>query len=136
MSSSGANDLIQKVLKDVKEMSSLNQIVVGGAAGLTTGYILSKVGKIAAFTVGTSVILLQVAQNSGYIEIKWGKKSKIDQLKKKAIAAAEEVGLTKTDQKTKVEKALTEAKVNFFFLIINFIYLKNKKKHFFLQRFF
>ena len=126
-----ANDLIKKVLKDVKEMSSLNQVLVGGAAGLTTGYVLSKVGKIAAFTVGTSVILLQVAQSSGniliykfemiltnlvdptgYIEIKWGKKSKIEQLKKKAIAAAEEVGLTRHEEnKTKLEKAFKEAKV-------------------------
>ena len=64
-----ANDIIKKVLKDVKEMSALNQILVGGTAGLTTGYVLSRVGKIAAFTVGTSVILFQVAQSSGNISL-------------------------------------------------------------------
>lgn len=95
MSSSGVGDFLKKTLNDIKEMPTLNQVIVGGTAGITTGYVLSKVGKIAAFTVGSSVIVLQLAQHLGYIEIKWGKKkSKLDDLKKKAIKAAEEAGLT------------------------------------------
>lgn len=103
-------DIIKKMLKDVKEMSSLNQVLVGGTAGLTTGYVMSRVGKIAAFTVGTSIIALQVAQSSGYIEIKFGKKSKIEDLKKKAIKAAEEAGLTEPKKRSQVEKFALEAK--------------------------
>lgn len=109
-SPSGSKDILKKMLDDVKEMSALNQVLVGGTAGLTTGYIMSRVGKIAAFTVGTSIIALQVAQSSGYIEIKFGKKSKIDDLKRKAIKAAEEAGLTKPEKKTKVEKFVADAK--------------------------
>ncbi len=66
-------------------------------------------GKLAAFSIGSSVILLQIAQHSGYIEIKFGKKSRLDDLKKKAIKAAEEVGLPVRNQ-SKLEKILTEAK--------------------------
>ena len=95
MSSGGVSDFLKKTLNDIKEMPTLNQVIIGGTAGVTTGYVLSKVGKIAAFTVGSSVIVLQLAQHLGYIEIKWGKKkSKLDDLKKKAIKAAEEAGLT------------------------------------------
>lgn len=111
-SSSGESpsDILKKVLRDIKGMSSLNQVLVGGAAGVTTGYVMSKVGKMAAFTVGTSVILLQVAQSSGYIEIKFGKRSKIEDLKKKAIQAAEEVGISKPENKTKLEKLVQDSK--------------------------
>jgi uncharacterized membrane protein (Fun14 family) len=77
-------------------MSTLNQIIAGGSLGLATGYVFSRVGKLAAFTLGTSVLVLQVAQHMGYIEIKLTKKSKIDQLKKKALKAAEEIGISGT----------------------------------------
>ncbi len=109
-SPSSSKDILKKVLDDVKDMSALNQALVGGTAGITTGYVMSRVGRIAAFTVGSSIIALQVAQSSGYIEIKFGKRSKIDELKKKAIKAAEEVGLTQPEKKTKVEKIIADAK--------------------------
>ena len=70
---------------------------------------MSRVGKLAAFTVGSSVILLQVAQHLGYIEIRLGKRSRIEELKKKAIKAAEEVGIPVHD-KSKGEKILGEVK--------------------------
>lgn len=70
---------------------------------------MSRVGKLAAFSIGSSVILLQVAQHLGYIEIKLGKRSKLDQLKKKALQAAEEVGLPVKDQ-SKAELIIKEVK--------------------------
>ena len=103
-------DIIKKMLGDVKGMSNLNQVLVGGTAGIVSGYIFSRVGKFAAFTVGTSVIALQVAQSSGYIEIKFGKKSKIEDLKKKALKAAEEVGLAEPEERSQVKKAVKEVK--------------------------
>jgi uncharacterized membrane protein (Fun14 family) len=90
----GIIEFINRTMNDIKEMSAMNQVVIGGTAGLASGYVFSRVGKMAAFTIGSGVLALQVAQHCGYIEIKWGKKSKFDQFKKKALQAAEEVGLT------------------------------------------
>lgn len=105
-SSSSASEFVKNSLDDIKKMSTLNQVFVGGSAGLATGYVMSKVGRLAAFTVGSSLIMLQLAQHFGYIEIKWGKKSsKIKDLKKKAIKAAEESGLLDSDtQNQKLER--------------------------------
>ncbi|CAF0906663.1 unnamed protein product [Brachionus calyciflorus] len=111
-SSTSVSDFVRNSLDDLKEMSTLNQIVIGGSAGLATGYVLSRVGKMAAFTLGSSMIMLQLAQHMGYIEIKWGKKSsKLRDLKKKALKAAEETGLIETPgQNEKLNKVLKEAK--------------------------
>ena len=109
-SNRNVGDFIRNTLDDIKDMSTLNQIIVGGTSGLATGYVLSKVGKLAAFTIGSSLITLQVAQQLGYIEIKWGKKkSKLDELKKKALKSAEEIGLT-GNKNDKIERAVGEVK--------------------------
>jgi FUN14 domain-containing protein 1 len=104
-------DFIRNTLNDIQEMSTLNQIIVGGTSGLVTGYVLSRVGKLAAFTIGSSLITLQVAQQMGYIEIRWGKKkSKLDELKKKALKSADELGLIGNNKNDKAEKAVSEVK--------------------------
>lgn len=104
-------DFVKNALNEIKEMSTLNQILVGGSAGLATGYVLSRVGKLAAFTIGSGVLVLQVAQHLGYIEIKWGKRSKIDELKKKALKAVEETGIkTNYNDNEKVNLALKNIK--------------------------
>ena len=111
MSNNGAADFIKRTFEDIQGMSSLNQIIVGGSLGLATGYVFSRVGKLAAFTLGTSVLALQVAQHLGYIEVKFTKKSKIDQLKKKALKTAEEIGLTDNSAKNgKLEAGLNHVK--------------------------
>lgn len=107
-SGGGAVEFVKKTLSDIQAMPATNQILIGGGAGLVTGYILSKVGRIAAFSIGTSVILLQVAQQLGYIEIKFTKKSKLDQFKKKAMEAAEQTGLI--DKKQEANVAARKAK--------------------------
>jgi FUN14 domain-containing protein 1 len=101
-------DVVKRTLDDIKDMSTMQQILVGGTAGLVTGYVLSRVGKLAAFTLGSGVIALQVAQQLGYIEVKWGKRSRIEELKRKALDAAGEVGLTKND--SKVDKVTRDVK--------------------------
>lgn len=98
-SSDNVSDVVKRTLDDIRGMSAMNQIFVGGTAGLATGYILSRVGKLAAFVLGSGVIALQVAQHMGYIEIRWTKKSKIEELKKKAIQAAEESGVIRSQSK-------------------------------------
>ena len=108
-SSNGIADFVKNTLNDLQDMSTVNQIVIGGTSGLVTGYVLSRVGKLAAFTIGSTLITLQVAQHLGYIEIRWGKKkSQLEKLKKKALKAAEESGLTNKNDKT--EQALTQVK--------------------------
>jgi uncharacterized membrane protein (Fun14 family) len=90
----GISDFFNRTLNDIKDMPAMNQVIVGGTAGLASGYVFSRVGKMAAFSIGSGVLVLQLAQHCGYIEIKWGKKSKIEQMKKKMLKAAEEVGIT------------------------------------------
>ena len=110
-SNNGAADFVKKTFEDIQGMSALNQIVVGGTLGLATGYVFSRVGKLAAFTLGTSVLALQVAQHLGYIEVNFTKKSKIDQLKKKALKTAEEIGLTENNKNNgKLEVGLNHVK--------------------------
>ena len=91
-------------------MDSVHQVVAGGVAGVIAGYATQKLGKMAAFTIGSTVIMLQVAQSSGYVDIRFGKQSKIDSLKKKALKAADAVGLTEPDTQTQVQRALGEVK--------------------------
>lgn len=38
-----------------------------------TGFLASKVGKVAAFALGGGIIILQVAAHQGYININWDK---------------------------------------------------------------
>ena len=101
-------DAVKRTLEDIHGMSSLQQTFVGGTAGLATGYILARVGKLAAFVLGSGVIALQVAQHLGYIEVRWTKKSKIDELKKKAIQVAEEAGVIQSQ--SKLEKLTVDTK--------------------------
>lgn len=101
-------DIVNRTLDDIRNMSSLQQILVGGTAGLATGYVLSRVGKLAAFTLGSGVIALQVAQHMGYIEVRWNKKSKLEEFKKQAIKAAEETGIIKSQ--SKIDKLVVDTK--------------------------
>ena len=109
-SNSSPADILKKLMKDIKEMDSVHQVVAGGVAGVIAGYATQKLGKMAAFTIGSTVIMLQVAQSSGYVDIRFGKQSKIDSLKKKALKAADAVGLTEPDTQTQVQRALGEVK--------------------------
>ncbi|KAG8229707.1 hypothetical protein J437_LFUL009832 [Ladona fulva] len=65
--------LIEKILGDVSKSSAGKQIALGGASGWCTGYLAMKVGKVAAMAVGGGIILLQVANHQGYININWDK---------------------------------------------------------------
>jgi len=47
------------------------QLALGGVSGWCAGYLCQKVGKIAATAVGGGLLLLQIANNSGYIEVDW-----------------------------------------------------------------
>jgi FUN14 domain-containing protein 1 len=91
-------------------MPTLNQVVVGGAAGLAAGYVFSRVGKLAAFSIGSGILVLQVAQHLGYIEVKLTKKSRVEELKRKALRAAQDAGLTSNSTQSQMEKVVGEVK--------------------------
>ena len=50
-----------------------------------TGFLTMKVGKMAAFAVGGSIIILQVAAHQGYIKVNW------DKIRKKAEKITDKV---------------------------------------------
>lgn len=67
------NTWIQKMLGDISKQSAAKQVVIGGASGWVSGYLFVKVGKIAAMTLGTTILLVQIAQHHGYLQINWSK---------------------------------------------------------------
>ncbi|KAJ9584545.1 hypothetical protein L9F63_021103 [Diploptera punctata] len=76
---------IDSVLGDVGKSSAAKQLVIGSISGWCTGFITMKVGKVAAMAVGGGIILLQVANHQGYININWDKVYKqVDKVEEKA----------------------------------------------------
>ncbi|GAB1597424.1 FUN14 domain-containing protein 1-like [Argonauta hians] len=61
------------VFKGVIGMSATKQSVVGGVTGWCTGMLISKAGRIAAATMGTTILLLQVAHHQDYVKFNWNK---------------------------------------------------------------
>ena len=53
--------LFNKTMSDLKNSSNEKQLAVGAIAGLTTGYISSKFGKIVLTAIGGSLLILQVS---------------------------------------------------------------------------
>lgn len=51
---------LKKFIKDLKKSSNAKQLGVGVVAGFGTGYVSAKFGKIAAFAIGSSLLLIQV----------------------------------------------------------------------------
>lgn len=64
---------IQQILGDISKQSAAKQVAIGGAAGWFSGYLFVKVGKIAACSLGTTLLLIQIAQHQGYIQINWSR---------------------------------------------------------------
>ena len=46
-------------------------IAVGGGSGWCAGYLFRKVGEVVVPAVGGGILLLQIANKSGYIKINW-----------------------------------------------------------------
>lgn len=97
------------MLKDVSKAPAPKQIAIGSACGWVSGYVMMKVGKMAATAVGGSLILLQIAHHKGYIQVDWNKmvndsSSFSDRLKNKM----------KLQTKSTGEKMLDYAKKNIY----------------------
>ncbi|KAG5889729.1 hypothetical protein JTB14_010203 [Gonioctena quinquepunctata] len=103
-----AKSLMQRFIGHVKKTSTPQQIIIGASSGWVSGYLVMRVAKTAALALGGGIILLEVANQKGYIKINW------DKFGKKADKVEEEV----TDQASKwidkteklIDNKLSEAK--------------------------
>jgi len=80
--------VMAKVMDDLSKAPAPKQMVVGGTAGWLAGYLTMKAGKMAAATIGGTLVILQIAHHKGYIKVDWNKmtndtSSMADKLKKK-----------------------------------------------------
>uniref|UniRef100_A0A1B6CZR6 FUN14 domain-containing protein n=1 Tax=Clastoptera arizonana TaxID=38151 RepID=A0A1B6CZR6_9HEMI len=66
-----AKGLVDKILSDVGKSSATKQLLFGSISGWFTGYLMMKVGKAAAISVGGGIILLQIANHNGYVKVNW-----------------------------------------------------------------
>ncbi|CAH0562431.1 unnamed protein product [Brassicogethes aeneus] len=71
-----AKSYIEKILGDVSKTSATKQIVLGASSGWVTGFLAMRVGKTAALALGGGIILLQIANEKGFININWDKVNK------------------------------------------------------------
>jgi uncharacterized membrane protein (Fun14 family) len=50
---------------------SVQQAIIGSTSGWLTGFTLVKFGRYAGFSMGASILLLQLGHHYGYISIDW-----------------------------------------------------------------
>lgn len=67
---------LQRWTSDVSKSSVAKQLGVGAVGGWATGFVFGKVGRAAATTLGTSLVLFQLANHYGYIKVDWKKVNK------------------------------------------------------------
>lgn len=76
---------LRDMIKDVTKRSTAQQVVIGGVSGWVSGYLFIKVGKLAAITLGTSILVLQIAQHKGYVKIDYSLLQKDVETAKKVL---------------------------------------------------
>lgn len=82
--SSNDDDRWLQTTFNITKGSNAKQLTVGGLSGWCTGYLFTKIGKIAAGAMAGSIILFQLAQYRGYIKVNWNTVNKdLNQAKKK-----------------------------------------------------
>ncbi|ESO83793.1 hypothetical protein LOTGIDRAFT_98722, partial [Lottia gigantea] len=64
---------IEKMFGDISKQTVAKQAVIGTGSGwyVVAGWLFMKVGKVAAASIGLTVLLVQVAQHQGYLTINW-----------------------------------------------------------------
>lgn len=50
---------------------SAQQVIIGSSSGWITGFTVTKFGRYAGFSVGSSILLIQLGLQYGYINIDW-----------------------------------------------------------------
>lgn len=93
-----------------EKYSVATQIAIGGASGWCAGYLFQKVGKVAATAVGGGLLMLQIAHNSGYIQVDWKRVEKdVNKAKKQLKKGTDKAG---PELNTFVEKSTEFVKKN------------------------
>ncbi|GJQ84448.1 hypothetical protein Trydic_g21015 [Trypoxylus dichotomus] len=64
---------VGKVLDDINKTSTIKQVTLGISSGCIVGFLATRVGKIVAIATGGAIIILQIANDQGYIKINWNK---------------------------------------------------------------
>ncbi|KAK5889869.1 hypothetical protein CesoFtcFv8_013446 [Champsocephalus esox] len=105
------NGLFGKNSGPVAEKYSVaTQLAIGGVSGWCAGYLFSKVGKLAASSVGGGLLLLQIANNSGYIQVDWKRVEKdVNKAKKQLKKGTDQA---RPELNTFVEKSTAFVKKN------------------------
>ncbi|KAF2904707.1 hypothetical protein ILUMI_01460 [Ignelater luminosus] len=68
--------IADKILEDISKPSATKQLIKGALSGWLTGYLAIKVGKITACAIGGGIILLEIANEKGYMNVNWDKVNK------------------------------------------------------------
>ncbi|ALC38297.1 CG5676 [Drosophila busckii] len=71
-----ASRFVKGVLGDISSRSAYSQLLIGVTSGWVTGYTTMKFGKFAAFAIGGSIILIEIAHQEGFIKVYWPKLTK------------------------------------------------------------
>ncbi|XP_055386447.1 FUN14 domain-containing protein 1B isoform X2 [Condylostylus longicornis] len=83
-----ASKFLGGILGDISNKSAYTQIGIGAASGWLTGFTTMKVGKLAAFAIGGTIILVEIAHHEGFISIDWAKvNKKLDKVSDKVETA-------------------------------------------------
>ena len=62
---------VQKIFGDISKKSAAQQIAIGGVSGWCAGFLFIRFGKLAAGSLGTTLLLIKIAQHQGYIKINY-----------------------------------------------------------------
>ncbi|XP_067118823.1 FUN14 domain-containing protein 1-like [Centruroides vittatus] len=57
--------------KSLSKGTVAKQLTVGAVTGWCSGVTFAKVGKVAAASIGASLLLFQLAHHQGYIKVNW-----------------------------------------------------------------
>lgn len=70
---SNSTNWLRGITGNVSRETALKQAGIGAATGMLSGFLFVKVGRVAAATIGSTVLLIQIAQHQGYVQINWDK---------------------------------------------------------------
>jgi len=79
-------------MKDSSEGTTKQEVMMGGLAGVCSGYLFKKVSKYAAATAIVGYVVIQGASQAGYIKINWKKvNDKIEDVKEELTGELSEI---------------------------------------------
>lgn len=83
-----ASKFLGGILGDINSKSAYTQIGIGAVSGWVSGFATMKIGKFAAFAIGGTIILVEIAHHEGLISIDWSKvNKKLDKVSDKVETA-------------------------------------------------